>query len=271
LKLIFLVVSRVMSLIRLSHRESWWKDAEILMLRHQLAVAQRQRPRVHTRLTWPDRALLLPKTSSVHVRRHARIRGGPAQALASSYVQVGDLVQVDDRRRQRPQWAGIGDALMGAMPAVEAFELPQSVQQVALVPDQGPVQQLTTAGLHPPLHDRIHAGHPDAAEHDLDTRISQDGVEQFRELAVPIPDQEPGPASGVLKVHDQVPGGLGHPGGGWVRGRAQHPDPAGVVLDHREHSVECSFVAVHRKIKHLKRLMYGRANFDLLRKMALLN
>jgi hypothetical protein len=36
LKLIFLVVSRAMSLIRLSRRESWWKDAEILMLRHQL-------------------------------------------------------------------------------------------------------------------------------------------------------------------------------------------------------------------------------------------
>jgi hypothetical protein len=55
LKLIFLVVSRAMSLIRLSRRESWWKDAEILMLRHQLAVAQR-RPRAHARLTWPDRA-----------------------------------------------------------------------------------------------------------------------------------------------------------------------------------------------------------------------
>lgn len=69
----------------------------------------------------------------------------PAQALASSYVRVGDLVQVDDRRRQRPQWAGIGDALMGAMPVIETFELPQSVQQVALIPDQDPVQQLTTA------------------------------------------------------------------------------------------------------------------------------
>jgi len=38
LKLIFLVVSGVMSLLRLSRREAWWKDAEILMLRHQLAV-----------------------------------------------------------------------------------------------------------------------------------------------------------------------------------------------------------------------------------------
>jgi hypothetical protein len=39
LKLIFLIVSRAVSLLRLSRRESWWKDAEILMLRHQLPVA----------------------------------------------------------------------------------------------------------------------------------------------------------------------------------------------------------------------------------------
>jgi hypothetical protein len=36
LKLIFLIVSRAVSLLRLSRWESWWKDAEILMLRHQL-------------------------------------------------------------------------------------------------------------------------------------------------------------------------------------------------------------------------------------------
>jgi hypothetical protein len=47
-----------MSLVRLSRRESWWKEAEILMLRHQLAVALRERPRAHSRLTWPDRAWL---------------------------------------------------------------------------------------------------------------------------------------------------------------------------------------------------------------------
>jgi len=58
LKLIFLVVSGVMSLLGLSRRESWWKDAEILMLRHQLAVALRERPKVRARLTWPDRAWL---------------------------------------------------------------------------------------------------------------------------------------------------------------------------------------------------------------------
>jgi len=59
LKLVFLVVSRVMSLLRLSRRESWWKDAEILMLRHQLAVAERERPKARARLTWLDRPWLV--------------------------------------------------------------------------------------------------------------------------------------------------------------------------------------------------------------------
>jgi putative transposase len=58
LKLIFLIVSRAVSLLGLSRQESWWKDAEILMLRHQLAVAEREHPRAHARRTWPDRAWL---------------------------------------------------------------------------------------------------------------------------------------------------------------------------------------------------------------------
>ena len=58
LKLIFLIVSSAMSLLRLSRREDWWKDAEILMLRHQLAVTLRERSRAPARLTWPDRAWL---------------------------------------------------------------------------------------------------------------------------------------------------------------------------------------------------------------------
>jgi hypothetical protein len=58
LKLIFLIVTRAVSVLGLSRREVWWKDAEILILRHQLAVAQREQPRAHARLTWPDRAWL---------------------------------------------------------------------------------------------------------------------------------------------------------------------------------------------------------------------
>ena len=74
LKLIFLVVSGVMSLLRLSHREAWWKDAEILMLRHQLAVAQRERPRVHARLTWPDRSWLAMLAGTLPIERLAAMR-----------------------------------------------------------------------------------------------------------------------------------------------------------------------------------------------------
>jgi hypothetical protein len=59
LKLIFLIVTRAVSVLGLSRREAWWKDAEIVMLRHQLAVALRGRPRAHSRLTWPDRAWLV--------------------------------------------------------------------------------------------------------------------------------------------------------------------------------------------------------------------
>src|ERR1019366_7876446 len=74
LKLVFLVVSRVLSLLRLSRRESWWKDAESLMLRHQLAVAERERPKARARLAWPDRAWLALLAGTVPAGRLAGMR-----------------------------------------------------------------------------------------------------------------------------------------------------------------------------------------------------
>jgi hypothetical protein len=76
LKLIFLIVTRVVSLLGLSRREAWWKDAGILILRHQLAVAQREQPRARARLTWPDRAWLALLAGTAHrtPRRDAAVR-----------------------------------------------------------------------------------------------------------------------------------------------------------------------------------------------------
>jgi putative transposase len=74
LKLIFLVVTRVVSVLGLSRREGWWKDAEILMLRHQLAVALGERPRAHSRLTWPDRAWLALLAGALPAGRLAELR-----------------------------------------------------------------------------------------------------------------------------------------------------------------------------------------------------
>jgi putative transposase len=74
LKLIFLVVSRAVLVLGLSRRESWWKDAEILMLRHQLAVAERERPGARSRLTWPDRAWLALLAGTLPLGRLAAVR-----------------------------------------------------------------------------------------------------------------------------------------------------------------------------------------------------
>jgi putative transposase len=74
LRLVFLIVTRGVSLLGLSRRESWWKDAEILMLRHQLAVAERERPGAGSRLTWPDRAGLALLAGTLPIGRLAAMR-----------------------------------------------------------------------------------------------------------------------------------------------------------------------------------------------------
>src|ERR1022692_3172525 len=74
LKLIFLIVTRAVSLLSLSRREVWWKDAEILILRHQLAVTLREQPRAHARQTWPDRAWLALLARTLPVKRLAGLR-----------------------------------------------------------------------------------------------------------------------------------------------------------------------------------------------------
>jgi hypothetical protein len=57
LRFVFLLITRVASWLRLSRREEAWQIAEILLLRHQLAVLQRRQPR-RPNLNWADRALL---------------------------------------------------------------------------------------------------------------------------------------------------------------------------------------------------------------------
>ena len=57
LRFVFLLITRVAAWLRLSRREERWKTAEILILRHQLAILQRRQPR-RPRLNWADRALL---------------------------------------------------------------------------------------------------------------------------------------------------------------------------------------------------------------------
>lgn len=57
LRFAFLLITRVTAWLRLSLREEARKAAEILILRHQLAVLQRGQPG-RPQLNWADRALL---------------------------------------------------------------------------------------------------------------------------------------------------------------------------------------------------------------------
>jgi|SRR6266545_4836537 len=102
---------------------------------------------------------------------------------------------------------------------------------MAFIPDQRAVEQLVAAALDPAFHDGVHAGHLDAAEHDLDIGVGEDRVEQGGELAVAVTDKVPRCAAGVVEVHGEVSYGLRYPGGGGMGGGAQDLDPAAGVLN----------------------------------------
>ena len=57
LRFVFLLIAQVAAWLQLSRHDEAWKTAEILILRHQLAVLQRRQPR-RPNLNWADRALL---------------------------------------------------------------------------------------------------------------------------------------------------------------------------------------------------------------------
>src|SRR5258706_10497571 len=97
------------------------------------------------------------------------------ETIASADVEPGDLVRIGGRCGQRTRRSGVGDGLMWPVVVVEVFEFVQGAQEVLLVPDQCPVQQLMPAGLDRTLHDRIHAWQLDAAAYDLDTCVGEDG------------------------------------------------------------------------------------------------
>src|ERR1035441_6655208 len=70
LRFVFLLITRLTAGLELSRREEAWKTAEILILRHQLAVLQRRQPR-RPKLNWADRALLAALLGVIpKARRH---------------------------------------------------------------------------------------------------------------------------------------------------------------------------------------------------------
>ncbi len=73
LRFVFLLITRLAAWLRLSRREETWKSAEILILRHQLAILRRRQPR-RPKLNWADRALLATLLSVIPKARRQGLR-----------------------------------------------------------------------------------------------------------------------------------------------------------------------------------------------------
>lgn len=98
LRLPYLALSTAVGIIRLLPMSNHEKDLEILALRHQLVVLQRQTGKPP--LTWPDRALL---AALLHHLPHKRLRQlhlivSPDTVLRKDHPRVGGL----DCRTVRP-------------------------------------------------------------------------------------------------------------------------------------------------------------------------
>ena len=103
LRFVFLLITRAAAGLRLSRREEAWKTAEILMLRHQLAVLRRRQPR-RPKLNWADRALL---AALLGVIPKARRQGLRLLVTPDTIVRWHrDIV----RRRQAARSAAAGPA-----------------------------------------------------------------------------------------------------------------------------------------------------------------
>jgi putative transposase len=73
LRFVFLLITRVITWLRLSRCEEAWKTSELLVLRHQLFVMQRGQPR-RLKLDWADRALLAALLSVIPKARRQGLR-----------------------------------------------------------------------------------------------------------------------------------------------------------------------------------------------------
>ena len=145
-----------------------------------------------------------------------------------------EMIQVGDAIWQRPQWRCLVQSAVRPVGVVLVLVLPQHHHQVAQVPHQDPVQQLTPAAANPPLHDRIHSRSLNGGADDPHPGRLEHGIERLREAGVPVIQDELRPCPGILQVHEQVPGLLDGPGLDRVLRGAQDPDAPVAVLDHRK-------------------------------------
>ena len=88
---------------------------------------------------------------------------------------------------------------------------------MALIPDQGAVQELAAASADPAFGDRVHAGRPDVTEHGPDPGIGKDCVEYDGEVRPAVADHELDPVCLVAEIQEEVADLLCGPLPGWMQ------------------------------------------------------
>ncbi len=88
-------------------------------------------------------------------------------------------------RRCRPVQETVRPVLV-----VVVLVIAQDLPQMALVPDEGAVQELAAASSDPAFGNRVHAGRPHVAQHGPDAGIGEDRIECSREVRATVADHE---------------------------------------------------------------------------------
>jgi putative transposase len=121
LRFVFFLITRVAAWLRLSQREEAWETAEILILRHQLAVLQWRRPG-RPKLNWADRALL---TTLLGVIPKARRRGLRLLVTPDTILRWRRDIACRRRVRARQDWPASDPADIQALVRRLARENPE--------------------------------------------------------------------------------------------------------------------------------------------------
>src|SRR6185503_12534000 len=103
LRFVFLLAVRLPAWLRLSRRPSAWKDAEILLLRHQIALLER-RSTARPKLTWADRALFAALVAAIPRAPHGGLHLPVTPATILRWHR--DLVRRRWAAKSRPKKPG---------------------------------------------------------------------------------------------------------------------------------------------------------------------
>jgi hypothetical protein len=141
-------------------------------------------------------------------------------------------VQVNNMRR-RIRWL-LAEGTMW-MAVVVGHVLAEDCRQMTLADDEQRVGALPADGAHPTLRERVRPGRLRRSLDHVDAFGGEHRVERGSELRVAVAQQEPQRSSALVEVHQQVPGLLGHPGAGRMRGHPDQVDPAGGDLHEEQH------------------------------------